>query len=505
MLSIDCSIFEYMRDYHQKSNSTAITYRSSKFSFERFFKEIEKVAASFYKLGIRKGDIVINALPNIPQSVVSVYALSKIGAIASMVHPKISEDEFEKIVLEQSPKAVLLSNINYLSFGSKCGDSKKILCSYLSYDYIGLPRGKEYVEYNADGSEPMFYMQSGGTAGKPKTIILSHRAANAMSYNLLNYLDDKFDEKRVMLTALPMFHCFGLCAGVHASLCSNMGIVLLPQFSSKAAIACIKKSGVTTMLAVPRMVTKLLDSEDFCKGNIDTLEDLYLGGDSVREEMVSKFNAKMKSEGLKATLSPGYGLSEAVISVLTKGQTPKGSIGKPLVNVECIVVDDDLNELPNNEVGELLIASDQIMSGYLNDEKATKETLVSLNNKTYVKTGDYFKKDDEGFLYYMGRKKRLIKISGMNVFPSEIERIAKELDFVKECVAIELVISFKSFIRLLVEGNITEEQKEEVLAYIESKMSHWSVPKDVVCVEKFPLTRLGKIDVEKLSNEYSKD
>lgn len=499
-----------MQTYHQKGDSVAITFNNFSLSFPKFFKEIDRVAAGFYKLGIRKGDIVMISLPNIPQSVVATYAISKIGAIASMVHPKVPAKEFSKYVKQQKPKLILLSDMNYPKFKSECKGIKKVFCSFLTYSFFGLPHAKGYEEYIGDGSEPMFYIQSGGTSGVPKTVVLSSKSCNAMAYNLLNYLDDRFSEKTAMLSALPFFHCFGLGAGMHAPLCANMGITLLPIFSAEKATKLIEKSKITCMLAVPRMVNKLLDYSDFASDKIKTLCDVFVGGDSVSSTLKTSFNKTMTDKGLQAQLFPGYGLSESSISFLSKEDAPDDSIGKPLINIDYKLVDENLNEVGIGNVGELLLSSDQQMSYYLDDDgnldkQKTDETLIDIDGKKYVKTGDCFKEDEQGFFYFMGRKKRLIKISGMNVFPSEIERVAKQLPYISECVAIEGKKNNKNYIKLLVEGNISDNQKKELKDYITNNLSHWNTPSSIVCIDNFYRTKLAKIDIERLQNEYQKD
>ena len=509
MTDIYTSLYGFMRAYRAKGDSVALVRGNAKMRFDKLFSEIDKVAAGLVRLGVGRGDCVMLCLPNIFQAVVAVYAVSRIGAVASMIHPKLAPDEFARAVEFQNPKVVFLSDINVFEFSKKCKGIKKVICPFLSYSYLGLPAvfGKpEFEPYDGNGEEAMFYMQSGGTTGASKTIMLSSRAVNAMARNLPVRLDDKFGERNAMLTVMPMFHGFGLCIGVHASLCTNMRAVLMPKFNAKAATKAIAKNGITTVLAVPRMVAKLLAYEGFAGENIKTIEDVYVGGDAVSDELVAEFDKRMSECGSRARLSPGYGLTETVtVCALSHPDFVKGAVGKPIEFVECKVVDDELLELPLGEVGELLVSSEQTMNGYLKDEAATKEVLVEIDGRIWVRTGDLFSMDADGNLYFKGRKKRLIKISGMNVFPSEIERVARELDFVKECVAIQFDIGGKPYIKLLVEGELSEAQKEAVIDRISKKLSHWNTPKRIECVAEFPRTKVGKIDIVRLSYEHSKN
>lgn len=501
---IHMSLYDFMRTYHKKGDTVAVVRGESKMRFPRFFKEVERVAGGLYALGVRQGDVVMLALPNIMQSVVATYAISRIGAVASMIHPLLSEDEFASAVRKQHPKAVFLSDINRSAFSKHCSGAKRIFCPYFVYGYVGLPRAVEFNPFKGDGEEPMFYMQSGGTSGQPKTIVLSSRSVNAMVGSLLNYLGDRFDENNRMLVALPMFHGFGLCVGIHASMSANMTVVLLPRFNVKTATRVIAENKVTTMLAVPRMVSKLLDYDKFSGENVASLQDVYVGGDAVSGELVERFAKRMQECGASGVLSPGYGLSETVtVCTLTKlGDYVQGSVGNPILGVTVRIVDEDMNEVPTGEVGELLIGGEQLFSGYLDDDEGTSRALVNIDGRNFVRTGDMFKTDADGRLYYLGRKKRLIKISGINVFPSEIERVARELDFIGECAVVEYSVNGKPYIRLIVEGEITKAQQRDAVKYIAKRMSHWNVPSSVICLAELPRTRMNKIDIVRLQREY---
>lgn len=139
-----------MRAYRNKDvTTTAIIRGSHKMSYGRFFKEIDKVAGGLFKAGVRKGDVVMLALPNIEQSIIATYACSRIGAIASMIHPKLSSDEFESAVKKLQPKIVFLSDVNMGAYFSRCHGAKRVICHFCIYDYIGLPRSKYFERTTA--------------------------------------------------------------------------------------------------------------------------------------------------------------------------------------------------------------------------------------------------------------------------------------------------------------------------------------------------------------------
>ena len=490
-------MYAYMKDYTPKHSECAVARGKISISPERLMKEIHRVAGGLYKLGVRQGDVVMSALPNIEQAVSLFYATTLIGGVFAPVHPLISEKEFEKEVSIQKPKVLVISDVNAMRFSKHKGEARVVYCPYWMHAFLGLPYSKEYVPYDGDGSIPALHMHSGGTSGVPKTVVLSHGGANALVENMLSSIPYHFDKKDSMLVTLPMFHGFGLIVGVHAALSADVKAVLLPRFNGKSALKEIKRHKITTMIAIPRMLAKFLAVKGFEGDNVSSLQHVFVGGDTLDKRLAEEFNDVMKKAGAGAVAQQGYGLTEmGSVCVLSSKEDKVGTIGKPFNNVEAVIVDEDGQVLPDGERGELVLRSNQMMIGYLeSDEKA----FLDIDGKKYLRTGDIFAKDGENLSFY-GRKKRLIKIFGMNVFPSEIERVAKELPYVKNCGAIERVIDGKTQIELVVEGGISDTQKEDIQKYIGKNISHWHIPRIISTTEKIPYTSIGKIDYVLLQN-----
>ena len=491
------SMYRYMLDYAPKHSECALARGKFSIAPSKLLKEIERVAGGLYKLGVRQGDVVMSALPNIEQSVSLLYATTLLGAVFAPVHPLISEKEFEKEVSIQKPKVLAISAVNAVRFSKHKGGAKVIYCPYCFHGFLGLPYSKEYKEYCGDGDIPALHMHSGGTSGVPKTVVLSHSSANALVGNMLSSIPYHFDKKDSMLVTLPMFHGFGLIVGVHAALSADVKAVLIPKFSGKTALKEIVRHRITTMIAIPRMLSKFLATEGFEGDNVSSLEHVFVGGDTLDKKLQEEFNKVMKVAGAGAVAQQGYGLTEmGSVCVLSSKDDQLGTIGKPFNNVETAIIDDEGNVLPDGERGELVLNSNQMMMGYLEDDESA---FVDINGKKYLRTGDIFAKNDEKLSFY-GRKKRLIKIFGMNVFPSEIERVAKELPYVKNCGAFERVVSGKTQIELVIEGSLTDKQKDEVQKHIGKNLSHWHIPRIVKSIERMPYTSIGKIDYLALFN-----
>ena len=492
-----------MRDYRAKNKRTVAFVRGrKKTAYGRFFRRVDRVAGGLAALGVKKGDVVMIATPTIQQGVTAFYAVSRLGAIASMIHPLMERGEFDEAVREQRPKVVFLSDINYKKLGKGLKDVKKVLCPFLMDVFVGLPGNAGFTPCESDGSEPAVYMRSGGTSGVAKTVVLSAAAVNALPDNLFRtLLNNDFGEKDRMLVALPMFHGFGLLVGIHAAMSTSMAPVLVPVFNVRKVIKAVAAHGVTTMIAVPRMIAKLLSSREFAGENVAGLRNVYVGGDTVDAELENAFDRRMKEAGAKCFMSPGYGLTETgSVSVLSPVKVGGAAVGKPLDGMECRIVDEDCREVPFGDVGELWLAGNQLMLGYLDDPEGTAEAFAEADGKKWVRTGDYFRYLPDGTLFFMGRKKRLIKISGMNVYPVEIERVASELPYVTACAAAEVRDNDKPYIALFVEGDLTEEQKKEIKKHIVYKLSRWHEPKFVICMKELPRTNVGKTDYKRLND-----
>lgn len=491
------NMYNFMREYHVKDNLHAISRGRNHMSFDKLDKEVRRVAGGLWGLGVRQGDVVMSALPNIEQAVPLLYATALIGGVFAPIHPLLSEREFQKEVELQRPKVLAISDINFNRFARHKKGAKLVYCPYLTYGYFGLSPKRAYEEYKGDGNAPALHMHSGGTSGVPKTVVLSHYGANALVDNLLTSIPYTFDKKDKMLVTLPMFHGFGLIVGVHASLSTDMTAVLMPRFDGKTALKEISGEKVTTMIAIPRMLTKLLATKGFDGEAVSSLNNVFVGGDTLDKKLALKFNERMKRAGATAVAQQGYGLTEiGSVCVLAPKDGEVGEIGRTINNVTPLVIDENGKVLDDGEKGELVLESNQTMLGYIG---SNEDAFVEIDGKNYLRTGDLFAKDGDKLTFY-GRKKRLIKISGMNVFPSEIERVAKELSFVKECAVIERKVNGKTQIEIDVVGSLSDKQKEEVRRYVGKNLSHWHVPGIVKTIEKMPYTNIGKIDYKALED-----
>ena len=229
---------------------------------------------------------------------------------------------------------------------------------------------------------------------------------------------------------------------------------------------------------------------------------VFCGGDKMSISLQERFNKVMKQGGSKCRVFEGYGLTEAVgaNSVNTFSANRAGSIGKAIDGVTFRIVNEEGKELPRGEVGEITLQSGEIMLGYLNNEQGTKEAIKD----GWLYTGDYGHMDEDDFIYFDQRKKRVVKVSGVGVFPTEIEKLVETVPGVEGVCAIEIPDrKLQSAIKLFVVAKYFDEEgmKEQILDTCRKYLIRWAVPKEIEFIKELPHTLLGKIDFKTLQKQ----
>lgn len=523
------------------ADNTALYYMGVRISYAELKKDIDACAGWFSTRGIKAGDAVTLCMPNIPQCVVLFYALSKIGAIAHMVHPLAPEAQLKSYMRSVGSKMLAIPDIMTDKYPSLVGgDAEVLLCSpayYLGFirrmlfgiktmpALSGIKRNKNVYSYAdavkcAPPSDPDFsdpdaaavYLHSGGTGGQPKTIVLSSGAINALTDNSLEILGIKRFTGGSMLAVLPMFHGFGLAMGVHAMLCYGGCNTLMPKFHTADTIKLIEQNKINYLIGVPVLYEALLKKPDFSGDKLKNLRQAFVGGDYVPKRLLSDFNARMEENGSEARLYEGYGLTETVTvcAVNTTYASRAGSVGRPVGGVSIAAFDAASNPLPAGETGELCISGDELMNGYLHDEADEKRVFFTFGGKKWVRSGDVGSVDSDGFVFFKSRIKRIAKVNGVTVFPSEIERLCMdEIAGIKEACAAAVSDertgdSVTLFVTLRAGAVSGEELSGEIKELVKNRLSVYAVPKRVIYVDEFPKTLVGKVDVNALKEKYCK-
>lgn len=510
---------------YNNSGVTALYYENKKYSFITFLSNVRKMVTYLKNQGIKENDVITIVLPNLPITIYAIYAINAIGAISNIIHPltplsKIIESMEETnsnnvIILEtlyQENEEVFNNSKHKFFFVNPMFDKSIIHKNifYLKYkkvkESINLKSLDKFRKCNEtiittfkDPLKDCIYLHSGGTTGTSKIVTLSDVSIN----NLASKFNDlfPFDIKgKSMLAVLPTFHGFGLAIGIHAPLYNQASSALMMKFNKKQIIKWINQNKINSIIGIPLLYQKLIEDDMFKKAKLSNLTHCFVGGDNVSKSLLDSFNDLMKSVSVDALLLEGYGLTETVTvcNVNTYKENKIGSVGKPLVGIINKIFDDSLNELKPYEIGEVYVSSDTLMNKYLNDEAQTKDTLVNINGITYVKTGDLGYLDEDGFLFLKGRKKRMYKIAGINIYPSEVEKIVTNLDDVYDA-SLQLFEKEKPYLVLyVIKHNKSIKSNEEIndliMKSLKDKVLKYALPSKIIFMEKFKKTTLGKID-----------
>ena len=306
-----------------------------------------------------------------------------------------------------------------------------------------------------------------------------------------------------MLSVLPSFHGFGLCITMHTPLVSRFACILVPKFSAKETVKIMKKTKVSCICGVPTMYEALLKDKNFRHNkHLRRLMVVFCGGDSLNRNLQEEFNKVMKENGSKCQMFEGYGLTEAVCVniVNTFDHNKPGSIGYPISGAEFKIFDEDGKEVPRGEIGEICIKSPAIMNGYFKDEKASKEAVKD----GWLYTGDLGYMDEDNFVFFKQRKKRVVKVSGVGVFPTEIERLVESVPGVEACCAIQIPDPrLQNAIKVFVVAKFFDEigMRNAIMDTCKKYLIRWAVPKEIEFVDSLPKTLLGKIDFKVLQKQ----
>ena len=522
-------------------HAVAVYYQGYKFTYAKLDKQISSMAdAIYHRLGIRKGDVVVVAQPNIPHVLILYYALNKIGAVINFIHPFTPYNQvleimkktnskmaflFEQRVAKEVEKyrsiadKIYLTRVeDFLPLGKRFiyhnflnNKIRKKLGRWrgqffgFNYVYQLKPTGKPFPINTQNDKELSILLHSGSTTGEPKTICLSD--------SRLNFIADRFNEilgckkedikKFSMLTVLPSFHGFGLCMTMHGPLVTQMRVVLMPKFSVKETVHLMNKNKISFICGVPTMYENLLKYPDFINSKkLKNLHSCYCGGDAMPEKLKIDFDNLMIKNNYFARLYEGYGLTECVAVNIVNGVKASkiGALGKPVNGAEVKIIDENGHSLPINEVGEIVLKSPSIMIGYYKDEKATKNALID----GWLHTGDLGYIDEEGFVFFKSRKKRVVKVSGVGVFPTEIEKLVSSIHGVKSCCAIQIPDErLQHAIKIFVVADYFDEEgmRESIMEKCQKYLIRWAVPKEIEFRKELPLTKLNKVDFMALQKE----
>jgi long-chain acyl-CoA synthetase len=447
-----------------------------------------RVAGWLGELGLQPGDRVGVSLPNIPQMPIIYYGILWAGGVVVPMNPLYKGREFAFVLRDADAKA------------------------FFAWDGVGeeaskgaADAGVEYVSVSATGFVPELMthepapfvdradadtavvLYTSGTTGSPKGAELTHAnmARNAeISVSLVNTSPDD-----VIFGGLPLFHSFGQTVGMNASVLAGATMTLIPRFEPTKALEILQRDKVTIMLGVPTMYVALLQHPDKADYDLSSLRICASGGASLPVEVLRGFE-----NAFGAMILEGYGLSEtspvASFNHADRERKP-GSIGQPIDGVEFRLIDDDWNDVPEGEIGEIAIKGHNVMKGYLGNPEATAWAI----RDGWFRTGDLARRDDEDYYYIVDRAKDMIIRGGYNVYPREVEEVLYEHPAVATAAVVgvphpTLGEEVAAAITLKPGATATEDELRE---FAKQRVAAYKYPRIVWVTAELPMGPTGKI------------
>lgn len=521
----------------QYPGEPAYEFYGRKTSYGDFVRRIERAARAFAAAGISRDDAVTICMPNTPQALDCFYALNRIGAVANMVHPLSAQSEITYYVNLSQSKLLLTVDLFYekaLAALAEADHPVTILTARMQDELppplaalYTLKKGRGYLRFpnragdmlwshfirRGDDSIPLpesvfdpthtaVILYSGGTSGKPKGICLSDLNFNACAMQAREAIGEEFRTGLKMLSCMPLFHGFGLGINLHTVLIHGACCILMPTFTSKSYASMLRRKKPNFIAGVPTIFEALLHMPQLKKTDMSYLMGMFCGGDSLSVELKKKIDAFLAGHNASIQVREGYGLTECVTaSCLTpKHVSREGSIGIPFPDTEYRIVRPGTTEfLPAGEEGEIILCGPTVMLGYRNAPEETAHTLRTLpDGRTWLFTGDLGCIDEDGYVYFRQRLKRMIITNGYNVYPSQLENA---IDHCPE-VAYSCVIGVpdrrrgervKAFI-VLNEGVTPDDALQaRIMDELRLHIAGYALPREIEFREELPKTPVGKV------------
>ena len=542
------SIYNFMVDsVGEDKDYIALNYFENRISYNEFFDNINVCARALRSYGVKEKDVVTICLPNMPEALYAFYACNKIGAIADMVHPLSSPEQIKFYLNENKSRFLFLVDFDYDNFKDVLNDTlvyKTILVSPKLSMPLGLSIGytltrsirtkrppitdtdymtwKEFmlkgVTYSKEFSANVkkddigVILHSGGTTGTPKGIMISNYSFNAMAQqSAVNVIDVRPKDK--IVTILPNFHGFGLGICMHTPLCLKVETILMPEYDAKRFYKIWKYDRPHVILGVPTLWEGMMNNKKFDNVDMSQLKYIVSGGDFLSVTAETKINKFLHKHGAHVNISKGYGMTESVAATAYTfpGTNEPGSIGIPMVGNMYKICDPETGEeLEIGSEGEICVNGPTLMAGYLNNKKETDNILRKhKDGKLWLHTGDVGYISSNGIVYYTQRLKRMIIVSGFNVYPSMIEEVLESHKAINKACVIGIPHQYKmhvpkAFIILNDGYKFNNKLQKELQELCKTELAVYSIPKEFEVRDELPKTLYNKIDYKKLESEELK-
>ena len=541
-----------MKACEQWPDNMAYNYFGTKVSYSEFLAIVEDAARGFVSLGAKKGETISVCAPNTPEAIAAIYAINKIGCVASVFHPLSAPNEIRdnlnlvgsnlfvaidvaweniKPILAETKveRTIIISAADSLPMIPKIGykvlkvkELQKELVNILTKnegtmnwdEFLGAGRyvvGAAHEKMDVDDVAIILY--SGGTTGKSKGIALSNLSFNACAKQAKTFFSDVVVPGATMLGILPIFHGFGLGVGVHTSLTNGMGVILVPKFDASKFDRLLAENKPNLIIGVPSLFEAMLKNKKIRKMDLSFIHVLMSGGDSLSPKLKHEVDEFLSKNGARTKLLQGYGLTESLACVCANPlhMQRDGAIGIPFPDMYMKVVEPNspITKKPG-EIGEVVISGPTLMKGYLNNVKETNETLqMHDDGRIWLHTGDMGYMDKDGWIYFASRLKRMIISNGYNIYPNEVETAILSVPEVLIATVVGVDDKArgqiaKAFVVLKEGEKPSEEIREKIHEACKMNLAKYKWPRQIEFRATLPKTKLNKIAYRDLQDESNK-
>lgn len=532
----DNSLFAFLASNAKRyPDNCALEYFGARMSYQRLIREIDICANALSGIGIRQGDVVSLCLPNIPQAVIAFYAINRIGAVANMIHPLCAENEIVHALTLTKSRVILaldmvwaklsrildqgnLSQIVLVSVKESMPFFVRTAYSLSAKKVKNVPDSvlswKRLLSHAVSGAAPNHrgkggdvaaILYSGGTTGKPKGILLTNLNFNALALQSIAGCGCLCAGDR-LLSVMPIFHGFGLGVCIHTALNFGATAIILPKFKAAEFHKLLLRYRPNIVAGVPAIYESLLRSKGFGGKDLSFLKCVISGGDSLSPSTKQKLDRLLEAHGSHARVREGYGLTECVTGscLMPEHCTVAGTVGLPYADTYYKIVHPDTQEeLPFGETGEIILRGPSVMRGYLNEPEETRLALRRREDgHLWLHTGDLGYQNEDGYLFFRQRRKRMIVSGGYNIYPQNIEDVIQSHPSVLMCAVVGIPDPImgqraKAFV-LLSPDAPADDLKAELLALCRKSMATYALPYEIAMVPELPKTLVGKIAYNEL-------
>lgn len=505
---------------------TAMEYFNVTFTFRKLMDKIDTVAKALTKLNVSENECVTICMPNIPEAIFLVYAINKIGAVCNVIHPLSSREEIAEALAGAQSTTVFTTDVSFpnvkgLTDNIVVCEVSNSMNTLLKTGYnlknrknlkypASVIRWKDFIKSSGNAecyvkreqNDPAVIIYSGGTTGKSKGIVLTNLCFNSLATQCYAVCKEARAGNSI-LSALPIFHGFGLCVSVHVPLTLGLKCIVLPKIDTAKLNDIINKKKPNLLPAIPTMLKVISNNKSLGPKSLESVKVILSGGDYLSDDLREKVLDYFKSCGSDAHIQVGYGLSEATAFIAATSENIEETDNLGIANPDTVIkiCDPETNcELPVGEVGEICVNGPTVMMGYLNEKEETENVIRTHDDGiTWLHTGDLGFLDEEGVLHFTSRLKRMIISNGYNIYPTELENIINKCKY----VASSVVVGIKDKIRqeapkavIVLKNGIqrTAEVEKEIAEFCKKNIAKNAQPKEIEFTDALPTTKVGKIN-----------